>query len=34
MDKPLNNSKGCGGVMRVAPLGLVGPGDWADECPS
>ena len=21
-EKPLNNSKGCGGVMRVAPLGL------------
>jgi len=23
IDKPLNNSKGCGGVMRVAPAGLV-----------
>lgn len=23
MEKPLNNSKGCGGVMRVAPVGLV-----------
>ncbi len=22
-DRPLNNSKGCGGVMRVAPIGLV-----------
>jgi ADP-ribosylglycohydrolase len=22
-DKPLNDSKGCGGVMRVAPVGLV-----------
>jgi ADP-ribosylglycohydrolase len=22
-DEPLNNSKGCGGVMRVAPVGLV-----------
>lgn len=22
IDKPLNNSKGCGGVMRVAPIGL------------
>jgi ADP-ribosylglycohydrolase len=21
--KPINNSKGCGGVMRVAPIGLV-----------
>lgn len=23
VDRPLNNSKGCGGVMRVAPIGLV-----------
>ena len=23
MDKPCNDSKGCGGVMRVAPLGLM-----------
>lgn len=23
MDKPINNSKGCGGVMRSAPVGLV-----------
>jgi ADP-ribosylglycohydrolase len=23
MDRPLNDSKGCGGVMRVAPIGLV-----------
>jgi ADP-ribosylglycohydrolase len=22
MEKPLNNSKGCGGIMRVAPIGL------------
>ncbi len=22
-EKPINDSKGCGGVMRVAPLGLV-----------
>ena len=22
--QPLNNSKGCGGVMRIAPVGLVG----------
>ena len=22
-DEPLNNSKGCGGVMRVAPIGLL-----------
>lgn len=26
-DAPVNNSKGCGGVMRVSPLGLV----FADE---
>ena len=29
MEKPLNNSKGCGGVMRVAPVGLLL--DDADE---
>jgi ADP-ribosylglycohydrolase len=23
MQRPLNNSKGCGGVMRVAPVGMV-----------
>ena len=23
MDQPLNDSKGCGGVMRVAPIGLA-----------
>ena len=23
LDRPLNDSKGCGGVMRVAPIGLV-----------
>ncbi|MFS0864386.1 ADP-ribosylglycohydrolase family protein [Fredinandcohnia sp. 179-A 10B2 NHS] len=23
IDRPINNSKGCGGVMRVAPAGLV-----------
>ena len=22
IDKPINNSKGCGGVMRIAPIGL------------
>lgn len=25
ISKPINNSKGCGGAMRVAPIGLVGP---------
>lgn len=24
IDKPINDSKGCGGVMRTAPIGLVG----------
>jgi len=27
MEEPLNDSKGCGGVMRMAPVGLVGPAD-------
>lgn len=27
--KPLNNSKGCGGVMRVAPIGLAGAKPFA-----
>lgn len=27
VDRPLNDRKGCGGVMRVAPVGLIGPGD-------
>ena len=26
-DQPINNSKGCGGVMRVAPIGLLFPWD-------
>jgi len=31
LDDPVNNSKGCGGIMRVAPVGLgFGPG-WAFE---
>lgn len=25
MEKPINSSKGCGGVMRVAPVGLYLP---------
>ena len=29
VDRPLNNSKGCGGVMRVAPIGLVAKDDEA-----
>ena len=24
VDKPVNNSKGCGGIMRTAPFGLIG----------
>lgn len=27
VQEPVNDSKGCGGVMRVAPIGLVGWGD-------
>jgi ADP-ribosylglycohydrolase len=27
LDNPLNNSKGCGGVMRIAPVGLA----WSDD---
>ena len=26
-----NDSKGCGGVMRVAPIGLVGAGKWEPQ---
>lgn len=29
VDRPLNNSKGCGGVMRVAPIGLTARDDEA-----
>lgn len=28
-EKPLNNSKGCGGIMRVAPAGLAYPKELA-----
>lgn len=30
-EEPLNNSKGCGGVMRVAPIGLAFRGEAAFE---
>lgn len=31
LEKPLNDSKGCGGVMRVAPVGLLGSRlAWSD----
>ena len=33
IESPLNDSKGCGGVMRIAPVGLLGrdfPGDRFD----
>lgn len=26
-ERPLNDSKGCGGVMRIAPVGLIGAND-------
>jgi ADP-ribosylglycohydrolase len=29
VESPINDSKGCGGVMRVAPMGLAYPGDTA-----
>jgi ADP-ribosylglycohydrolase len=29
VDAPLNNSKGCGGVMRIAPVGLLAPRERA-----
>ncbi len=29
--KPLNNSKGCGGIMRVAPAGLLYPNAGLEE---
>ena len=29
IDKPINNSKGCGGAMRVAPIGLIGTSEDA-----
>lgn len=33
LDAPLNDSKGCGGVMRVAPVGILTPRDpFADGC--
>ena len=34
MENPRNNSKGCGGIMRVAPLGIHDantPIDWLDQ---
>lgn len=31
VDEPINHSKGCGGVMRVAPVGLYFPPDAAEE---
>ncbi|WP_430933612.1 ADP-ribosylglycohydrolase family protein [Saccharicrinis sp. 156] len=31
MDKPINNSKGCGTIMRMAPVGLIEPGKTEDN---
>lgn len=31
LDKPINNSKGCGGIMRIAPIGLYFK-DSPNEC--
>ena len=34
LGEPINHSKGCGGVMRSAPVGFVGPfGRRYDDCP-
>lgn len=30
VDKPINNSKGCGTIMRMAPVGLMWPGNAED----
>src|SRR5207245_6704100 len=32
MDVPLNSSKGCGGIMRVAPVGLAGGDAFRAGC--
>jgi len=32
MSRPANDSKGCGGVMRVAPIGLAGGDPFAIGC--
>jgi ADP-ribosylglycohydrolase len=32
VDKPLNHSKGCGGVMRIAPVGLAGEDPFELGC--
>src|SRR6201985_1439560 len=29
LERPLNDSKGCGGVMRIAPVGLLAPRERA-----
>ena len=31
VEQPLNDSKGCGGVMRIAPVGLLAPRERAFE---
>lgn len=30
VEAPINGSKGCGGVMRTAPLGFLGPDEFSD----
>jgi ADP-ribosylglycohydrolase len=32
VEHPINDSKGCGGVMRVAPIGLWGQDPWELGC--
>ena len=31
IEEPINNSKGCGGVMRVAPIGLYFDVLWEEQ---
>jgi ADP-ribosylglycohydrolase len=32
IERPANDSKGCGGVMRIAPAGFTGPGSFRLGC--
>jgi ADP-ribosylglycohydrolase len=32
IERPTNDSKGCGGVMRIAPAGFTGPGSFRLGC--
>ena len=32
VEEPINDSKGCGGIMRIAPVGLICAGDGSGLC--